>query len=142
MLPDRSVLIGQKLVENAKLQKFKCDILSNFKQCECAQISKKVSSNEIFQRFFEIFFLFDFIAFFTESLAATLAMQLVEVELSKTLKSIFIDKPENCEEISKREVNTFVMADGTNEIEAIGYINTFDLDRDGIITCKGNTFNL
>ena len=75
-------------------------------------------------------------------MAATLAMQLVEVELSKTLKSIFIDKPENCEEISKREVNTFVMADGTNEIEAIGYINTFDLDRDGIITCKGITFNL
>ena len=30
MLPERSVLIGQKLVENAKLQKFKCDILSNF----------------------------------------------------------------------------------------------------------------
>ena len=30
MLPDRSVLIGQKLVENAKIEKFKCDILSNF----------------------------------------------------------------------------------------------------------------
>ena len=30
VLPDRSVLIGQKLVENAKMQKFKCDILSNF----------------------------------------------------------------------------------------------------------------
>ena len=30
MLPDRSVLIGQKLEENAKIQKFKCDILSNF----------------------------------------------------------------------------------------------------------------
>ena len=29
-LPDWSVLIGQKLVENAKIQKFKCDILSNF----------------------------------------------------------------------------------------------------------------
>ena len=26
VLPDRSVLIGQKLVENAKMQKFKCDI--------------------------------------------------------------------------------------------------------------------
>ena len=25
-----SILIGQKLVENAKIQKFKCDILSNF----------------------------------------------------------------------------------------------------------------
>ena len=30
LLPDRSVLIGQKLMENAKIQKFKCDILSNF----------------------------------------------------------------------------------------------------------------
>ena len=27
VLPDRSVLIGQKLVENVKIQKFKCDIL-------------------------------------------------------------------------------------------------------------------
>ena len=30
VLPDRSVLMGQKLVENAKIQKFNCDILSNF----------------------------------------------------------------------------------------------------------------
>ncbi len=30
VLPDRSVLIGQKLVEKAKIQTFKCDILSNF----------------------------------------------------------------------------------------------------------------
>ena len=30
VLPDRSVLIGQKLAENAKIKKFKSDILSNF----------------------------------------------------------------------------------------------------------------
>ena len=30
VLPDRSLLIGQKLEENGKIQKFKCDILSNF----------------------------------------------------------------------------------------------------------------
>ena len=30
VLPDRSVLIGQKLVEKAKIPKFKWDILSNF----------------------------------------------------------------------------------------------------------------
>ena len=30
VLPDMSLLIGHKLVENAKIQKFKCDILSNF----------------------------------------------------------------------------------------------------------------
>ena len=30
VLPDRSILIGQKLVENAKNSKFKCDILGDF----------------------------------------------------------------------------------------------------------------
>ena len=30
MLPDMSTLIRQKLVENAKTKKLKCDILSNF----------------------------------------------------------------------------------------------------------------
>ena len=30
VLPDRLLLIGQKLVENAKIQKMKCDILSDF----------------------------------------------------------------------------------------------------------------
>ena len=30
MLPDRSVLIDQKLMENAKIEKFKCDTMSNF----------------------------------------------------------------------------------------------------------------
>ena len=35
-----SFLIGQKLVENDKIQKFKCDILSNFQtMCECVKIS-------------------------------------------------------------------------------------------------------
>ena len=29
-LPDRSCLIGQKLLENAKIEKFKCDILGDF----------------------------------------------------------------------------------------------------------------
>ena len=30
VIPDRSILIGQKMVEIAKIPKFKCDILSNF----------------------------------------------------------------------------------------------------------------
>ena len=34
VLPDRSVLIGQKLVENAKIKKINCDILSNFQTME------------------------------------------------------------------------------------------------------------
>ena len=36
MLPDRSILIGQKLAENAKIQKFKCVILGDF-QTLCAR---------------------------------------------------------------------------------------------------------
>ena len=36
VLPDYSVLIGQKLVENAKIPKFKCDILGDFQTlCWC-----------------------------------------------------------------------------------------------------------
>ena len=35
VLPDRSVLIGQKLVEKAKIQELKCDILGDFQTlCE------------------------------------------------------------------------------------------------------------
>ena len=30
VLPDRSLFIGQKLMENAKIEKFKCDILRDF----------------------------------------------------------------------------------------------------------------
>ena len=30
VLPDSPLLIGQKLVENAKIQKFKCDCFSSF----------------------------------------------------------------------------------------------------------------
>ena len=30
VLPDRSVLVGQKLVENAKIKKFKCDTWTIF----------------------------------------------------------------------------------------------------------------
>ena len=30
VLPDRSLLIGQKLVKNAKIEKFKWDILGDF----------------------------------------------------------------------------------------------------------------
>ena len=43
MLPDKSVLIGQKWVENAKIQTFKCDILSDF-QTICAHREFKLCS--------------------------------------------------------------------------------------------------
>ena len=42
VLPDRSVLIGQKVVENVKIVKFKCDILSNF---QTLVLLKVVGSN-------------------------------------------------------------------------------------------------
>ena len=38
MLPDRSILIGQKLVENTKNKKFKCDILRNFQTMWSSEI--------------------------------------------------------------------------------------------------------
>ena len=38
-LPDRSILIGQKMVENAKIQKLKCDILGDF-QTLCTSTTK------------------------------------------------------------------------------------------------------
>ena len=51
MLPDKSVLIGQKLVENAKIQKFKCDILSNF-QTMCILV--KTENIRIVRIYFDI----------------------------------------------------------------------------------------
>ena len=37
-LPDRSILKGQKLVENAKIEKLKCDIFGDF-QTLCKSLS-------------------------------------------------------------------------------------------------------
>ena len=34
-LPDRSISIGQKLVENAKIERLKCDILGDFQTLCC-----------------------------------------------------------------------------------------------------------
>ena len=36
VLPDRSILIGKKMVENAKIKKFKCNILGDF-QTMCSR---------------------------------------------------------------------------------------------------------
>ena len=43
VLPDRSVLKGQKLVENAKIKKFKCDILSKF-QTMCTSVRVEIQT--------------------------------------------------------------------------------------------------
>ena len=46
VLPDRSVIIGQKLVENAKIKKFNCHILSNFQtKCFCSSVKRHLLSN-------------------------------------------------------------------------------------------------
>ena len=51
VLPDRSVLIGQKLVENTKIRKiskFKCDILSNFQTMWLTiELPSKVKNYEV-----------------------------------------------------------------------------------------------
>ena len=51
VLPDRSLLIGQKLAENAKIQKFKCDILSNFQTMwrhpDSRTIIQKLNSSQV-----------------------------------------------------------------------------------------------
>ena len=39
VLPDMPFLFGQKLIENAKIQKLKCDILRDF-QTLCAHFAK------------------------------------------------------------------------------------------------------
>ena len=40
VLPDKLLLIEQKLIENAKIEKFKCDILSNFQTMWYADCTK------------------------------------------------------------------------------------------------------
>ena len=44
VLPDMSILIGQKLVENANIKKLKCDIFSNL-QTMC--LSKNLPKNQV-----------------------------------------------------------------------------------------------
>ena len=55
-LPDRSVLIGQKLVESAKIQKFKCDILGDFQTLCGGFFRAKIQKCQLFH-FFTSFFL-------------------------------------------------------------------------------------
>ena len=45
VLPDRPIIIGQKLVENTKTQKLKCDILSNL-QTMCSMY-KSISIKKV-----------------------------------------------------------------------------------------------
>ena len=51
-LPERSVLIGQKLVENGQIQKFKCDILGYFQTLYSSGNLVEQSSNLLTLRWF------------------------------------------------------------------------------------------
>ena len=53
VLPDRSVLIGQKLVENAEIKKFKCNILSNFQRLCYPTVGKSIKKSLISQHWKE-----------------------------------------------------------------------------------------
>ena len=66
-----------------------------------------------------------------------MALELVDNELGKALKSIFIHKIENCGEISLLEIRTFLMADYNHrsEDEVVSMLKNFDLDQDGDISC-------
>ena len=55
MLPDRSILIGQKLAGNAKIQKFKFDILNNF-QTTCSRRVTRASKNYETKRDLSLFY--------------------------------------------------------------------------------------
>ena len=46
VLPDRSILMGQKLVENAEIQKFKCDIFGWFSNTFSLRVTKKRTGEE------------------------------------------------------------------------------------------------
>ena len=45
VLPDRSILIGQKLVENAEIKKFKWNILDDFQTFVSKNNSRKIQKN-------------------------------------------------------------------------------------------------
>ena len=45
VLPDRSVLIGQKMVENAKIKKFKWDILGDYQTMFCYTLIAALNGN-------------------------------------------------------------------------------------------------
>ena len=59
VVPYRSILIKQKLAENAKIQKYKCDILNNF-QTMCAKPKVQFFNTEKNMRKSVKFFMFCF----------------------------------------------------------------------------------
>merc|ERR1712062_237359 len=59
-------------------------------------------------------------------------------EFAHQLRSIFADKPENCQEISKEELTSLIMIDINegNEVNVEYIYQRIDVNRDGIFTCN------
>eukprot|EP00093_Oithona_nana_P014890 14890.XXX_1149295_1148672_1 [CDS] Oithona nana genome sequencing. len=74
-----------------------------------------------------------------ESFVGALAMieGLQKGKVGETFRRIFADKPENCDEVSKEEVEKFVMTDNTyvNDQFVENFQIYLDANQDGIITC-------
>ena len=64
-------------------------------------------------------------------------------KVGETFRRIFADKPENCDEVSKEEVEKFVMTDNTyaNDQFVENFQIYLDANQDGIITCYGTQIN-
>eukprot|EP00093_Oithona_nana_P005947 05947.XXX_316293_316694_1 [CDS] Oithona nana genome sequencing. len=65
-------------------------------------------------------------------------------EFGHQLRSIFADKPENCQEITKNEMHSLVMVDINegNEVNVEDVYRRIDADHDGIFTCNEVLVNL
>ena len=79
-----------------------------------------------------------------ELLVGAMALhELVHGEFGHQLRTIFVDKSENCQEITKKEVHSLIMVYNNegNKINVQDVYRRVDANHDGIITCKG-TFKL
>ena len=82
-------------------------------------------------------------AYCQETLVGAIALDVInendKEEFAHQLRSIFADKPENCQEISKEELTSLIMIDINegNEVNVEYIYQRIDVNRDGIFTCNG-----
>ena len=65
----------------------------------------------------------------------------MEGELVHQLRNVFADKPDNCQEIAKEELNSLIAADD-NQANLEEFYGFIDVNRDFIITCNEILENL
>merc|ERR1712062_695303 len=83
-------------------------------------------------------------AYCQETLVGAIALDVInendKEEFAHQLRSIFADKPENCQEISKEELTSLIMIDinegNGNEVNVEYIYQRIDVNRDGIFTCN------